>query len=131
MKPRIRSSDPFAALHTLTPVIPPVRDPVTSGPRPSAADRSVLEELHPGIAHAVTLLWGHPEMNDYFAKLWLADDRQTPIHPEAMSELMLLARVHEALAPARTEPERSIYGTAYTSYKRPQRDVWEQVAWRR
>ena len=90
----------------------------------------MLETRYPGMAHAITLLWGHPEMNDYFRKLWLADDNQTPIEPEAMSELMLLAQVHLHIVPEK--PQRtlaSIYGTAYDTPAK--RDVWEDVAWRR
>src|SRR5579862_1626652 len=60
---------------------------------------SIIEELHPDIAKAITLLWGFPEMNEYFDRMWLADGGQRPIDPEAMSELMLLARVHLAVMP--------------------------------
>lgn len=67
-------------------------------PAPSR-EPSVLEQRHPDIARAVTLLWGHPEMNEYFSRLWLADGRHGPIDPEAMSELMVLARVHQGVTP--------------------------------
>jgi hypothetical protein len=141
MKPRIRSSDTFIALHTISgapsepveslPRSAPV-EPAAAPLRPIAAQRSVLETMHPGIAHAITLLWGYPEMNEYFAKLWMADDRLSPIHPEAMSELMLLARVHEHLSPAQAEvPAKTIYGTQYTAQLRPRTDTWETVSWRR
>ncbi|MDL1859512.1 hypothetical protein FBR04_00595 [Betaproteobacteria bacterium PRO7] len=93
-------------------------------------DRSVLETRYPGMAHAITLLWGHPEMNEYFRKLWLADGSQTPLEPDAMSELMLLAQVHLHIVPEK--PQRtlaSIYGTAYSAPAK--RDVWEDVTWRR
>jgi len=130
MKPRLRSYDPFARLPTLS---PPARTatPTAPGRRSSdARDRSVLETRYPGIAHAITLLWGHPEMNEYFRKLWLADGNQTPIEPDAMSELMLLAQVHLHIVP--DKPQRtlaSIYGTAYNTPAK--RDVWEDVSWRR
>jgi hypothetical protein len=140
MKPRIRSSDTFIALHTISgcpqepeaPEAPAASAPRAASLRPIAAERSVLETMHPGIAHAITLLWGYPEMNEYFAKLWMADDRLAPIHPEAMSELMLLARVHEHLSPRQDEvPPKTIYGTQYTAQLRPRTDTWETVSWRR
>lgn len=129
MKPRPRSYDPFARLPTLS---PPARDAAPAAParRASDGDRSVLEARYPGMAHAITLLWGHPEMNEYFRRLWLADDNQPPIEPDAMSELMLLAQVHLYIVPEK--PQRtlaSIYGTAYDPTVK--RDVWEDVAWRR
>ncbi|MCS7100855.1 MAG: hypothetical protein NZL99_04070, partial [Burkholderiaceae bacterium] len=91
---------------------------------------SVLEKRYPAILNSIRLMWGYPELNTYFDKLWLADGNQTPIDPEAMSELMLLARVHQELVPAR--PARnlaSIYGTDYPATRR--RDVWEDVPRRR
>ena len=57
---------------------------------------SALEALHPEIVQAITLLWGYPEMDVYFEKLWLDDGNGSPIAPEAMSELMLLAGVGAA-----------------------------------
>jgi hypothetical protein len=91
---------------------------------------SVLEMLHPDIMQAITLLWGYPEMNTYFEKLWLDDGRGSPIAPEAMSELMLLAGVHRWLTPQR--PVRnlaSIYDASHAT-TRP-RDVWDDTPRRR
>jgi hypothetical protein len=97
--------------------------------KPLAGPRSVLEERHPGMVQAILLMWGHPEMNAYFDRLWLADGSQTPIDPEAMSELMVLAQVHHMLMPQRPQTSlATIYGTAYTPGKR---DVWEDVPRRR
>lgn len=130
MKPRPRSYDPFARLPTLS---PPARETAPAAPvrrAPDPRDRSVLEARYPSIAQAITLMWGYPEMNEYFRKFWLADDNQTPIEPDAMSELMLLAQVHLHIVPEK--PQRtlaSIYGTAYSAL--PRRDVWEDVALRR
>lgn len=130
MKPRSRSYDPFARLPTLS---PPARETAPAAlvrRAPDMRDRSVLETRYPGMAHAITLLWGHPEMNEYFRKLWLADGSQTPLEPDAMSELMLLAQVHLHIVPEK--PQRtlaSIYGTAYSAPAK--RDVWEDVTWRR
>lgn len=130
MKPRLRSYDPFARLPTLSPPARAALPNAVARRATDARDRSVLETRYPGIAHAITLLWGHPEMNEYFRKLWLADGNQTPIEPDAMSELMLLAQVHLHIVP--DKPQRtlaSIYGTAYNTPAK--RDVWEDVIWRR
>ncbi|GIL04887.1 MAG: hypothetical protein BroJett031_14070 [Betaproteobacteria bacterium] len=130
MKPRSRSYDPFARLPTLS---PPARETAPAAPvrrAPDMRDRSVLETRYPGMAHAITLLWGHPEMNEYFRKLWLADGSQTPLEPDAMSELMLLAQVHLHIVPEKLQRTlASIYGTAYSAPAK--RDVWEDVTWRR
>jgi len=88
------------------------RVPSVGGARKtSTSPLSVLEVRRPDMARAITLLWGHPEMDEYFQRLWLSDGNQLPIDPDAMSELMLLAQVHRVLFPRR--PERSlanIYG---------------------
>jgi len=84
---------------------------VASARKTSNSPLSVLEARRPDMARAITLLWGHPEMDEYFQRLWLSDGNQLPIDPDAMSELMLLAQVHRILFPRR--PERSlanIYG---------------------
>lgn len=132
MKPRLRSYDPFASAQPLV-ARPAANDAVTrtTPATPIKADgRSVVETRYPGMAHAISLMWGYPEMNAYFDRLWLADGSQTPIDPEAMSELMLLAQIHQVLVPQR--PGRSlstIYGTDYARNAR--RDLWEDVVPRR
>src|SRR5256885_17149255 len=126
MKPRLRSFDPFASLHPQV-ARPAANDAVTRiSPTPVAASsgRSILESRYPGMAQSISLMWGYPELNAYFDRLWLADGSQTPIHPEAMSELMLLAQIHQSIVPQR--PGRSlatIYGTDHTRGGR--RDVRE------
>ena len=97
----------------------------SSSGRMSAADpASKLERNYPAMAQAIRLLWGYPEMNEYFSKLWLADDRSEPIDPEVMADLMLLARVHQDLVPTRPAASMaSIYGTAY-GQQRSRRDIW-------
>jgi len=102
---------------------PPSR--ARSSERATSVDsRSKLERNYPAIANSIRLLWGYPEMNEYFAKLWLADGRSEPIDPEVMADLMLLARVHQELLPARPKASMaSIYGSAYG--ERPVKpDVW-------
>lgn len=81
------------------------------------------------MVQAITLMWGYPELNAYFDRLWLADGSQSPIDPDAMSELMLLARMHQSLVSQR--PARSlatIYGADSGGHRR---DVWEDVPRRR
>jgi hypothetical protein len=97
---------------------------------PVSRHRSVLEACHPDIVQAITLLWGYPEMNAYFEKLWMADGNHPPIAPEAMSELMLLAGVHRWLTPQR--PARNLASIYDASVAPPrQRDVWGDVPRRR
>jgi hypothetical protein len=130
MKPRIRPYNPFANLQAPA-ASPAANDPMSrAAPTPRTSGRSVLESRYPGMVQAITLMWGYPELNAYFDRLWLADGTQTPIDPEAMSELMLLAQIHQQLVPQR--PARSlasIYGTDYASPRK--RDVWADVPRRR
>ena len=106
------------------------RPRLRSAPEPVMRQRSVLEAIHPEIVQAVILLWGYPEMNVYLEKLWLADGTQSPIAPEAMSELMLLAGVHRHLSPQHpTRNMASIYDVSTTAGQR--RDRWDNVPRRR
>jgi hypothetical protein len=104
--------------------------PLRTVPNPVQRHPSVLESLHPEIVHAITLLWGYPEMNQYFEKLWLDDGTQAPIAPEAMSELMLLAGVHRWLSPQR--PVRNM-ASIYDASSSPalRKDVWDDIPRRR
>ncbi len=103
---------------------------VRSAPHPVLQQPSVLEARHPEIIQAITLLWGYPEMNQYFEKLWLDDGTGTPIAPEAMSELMLLAGVHRWLAPQLpTRNMASVYDA--TRATQHPKDRWDDVPKRR
>jgi|GEM_PF-1310568 len=112
---------------------PTAARPAVASAAQGATQTSILETRHPEIARAVSLLWGYPEMNEYFDRLWLADGSQGPIDPDAMSELMLLARVHQMLLPQR--PGRSlasIYGSNRLYETSPgARDPWSDVPPRR
>jgi hypothetical protein len=72
---------------------------------PSAAadaihdERSLLERQYPAVTRALTLLWGYPEMNQYFEKAWGGQDTSLDLDPAAMSELMTLAAVHRYICP--------------------------------
>ncbi len=93
-------------------------------PAPQKTELSTLEAKYPGMAQAVTLLWGHPEMNAYFERIWMADSMQTPLHPDAMAELMVLARLHQDLRPQRPASlNHAMYGSQYKL--QPRSDVWE------
>lgn len=70
------------------------------------ADLSVVEQRHPAVVQALTLLWGRPEMNQYFQKI---ADGQAPapdLNPAALAELMLLADVHRRICPF--QPAKSV-----------------------
>jgi len=132
MKARPNPYDPFANPHTHA-AQPAANDAVTrtaAAPAPKGGDRSILEARYSGMVQAISLMWGYPELNAYFDRLWIADGTQTPIDPEAMSELMLLAQVHQALVPQR--PARSlasIYGADRNVGRR--KDLWDDVPSRR
>jgi hypothetical protein len=72
---------------------------------PSAAVRSgrdqhsAVEQRYPAVVRALTLLWGHPEMNQYFEKVWSGRDPSLNLDPDAMAELMMLAAVHQRICP--------------------------------
>jgi hypothetical protein len=132
MKPRFRSYDPFAT--PVPRVVQPAANDAVTRATPVAqskdGEKSILETRYPAMLHAISLMWGYPEMNAYFDRLWLADGTQTPVGPDAMSELMLLAQIHQILVPQR--PGRSlsnIYGASPARTGR--RDVWEDIPRRR
>ncbi len=103
---------------------------VRGAPHPVLRQPSVLEARHPEIIQAITLLWGYPEMNQYFEKLWLDDGTGSPIDPEAMSELMLLAGVHRWLAPQLPARNMASVYDATNAAQRP-KDLWDDVLRRR
>jgi hypothetical protein len=88
--------------------------------------RSAVEKNYPGVARALTLLWGHPEMNQYFEKVWSGQDPSLNLDPAAMAEMMLLAAVHQRVCPYR--PAKSVedlYGTGRWA------DTWKPARARR
>jgi hypothetical protein len=60
---------------------------------------SVLEQRYPAVIRALTLLWGFPEMNQYFEKVASGQDPSLGIEPAALAELMVLADVHRRICP--------------------------------
>jgi len=130
----------------LPPLMPDIvtarQEAVASGdgtpPKPAQLDPledfSIIEVRHPEMARAITLLWGYPEMNEYFDRIWVDDGFQAPIDPDAMSELMLLARLHMSILPQR--PGRNlatILGNNrwQQSSRSETRDPWGDVPRRR
>lgn len=72
---------------------------LTSGRAPDRAAESAIESRYPDVTRSLTLLWGHPEMNQYFDKVSSGQDPSLNLDPLAMSELMLLAAVHQRVCP--------------------------------
>jgi hypothetical protein len=68
-------------------------------PRARDADESVLERHYPAVVRAIMLLWGYPELNQYFAKIWSGQDPTLVLAPDAMAEAMLLSSVHQRICP--------------------------------
>jgi hypothetical protein len=88
--------------------------PAPSGPSPatgsgasaapgaaaSVRELSVLESNHPGVVRTISLLWGHPELTDFLARVAAGlDPRLAHIEPAALAELMLLGEIHRAICP--------------------------------
>lgn len=100
---------------------------VPSADPPSTCDpRSSVEKRYPAVVRAMTLLWGHPEMNQYFEKVWSGRDPSLNLDPESMAEVMLLAAIHQRVCPYR--PAKSVedlYGTGRWA------DTWKPARVRR
>ncbi len=62
---------------------------------------SVLERRHPAVIQTLRLLWGYPELNQYFEKVYSGRDSSLNLAPDAMAELMVLASVHQRICPHR------------------------------
>ncbi len=87
---------------------------VPAGPAAPSADPrlSVLERKHPAVVQTLRLLWGYPELNQYFEKVYSGRDSTLNLAPDAMAELMLLASVHQRICPHRpAKPVEELYGS--------------------
>ena len=62
---------------------------------------SVLERRHPAVIQTLRLLWGYPELNQFFEKVYGGRDASLSLAPDAMAELMVLAAVHQRICPQR------------------------------
>ncbi len=72
----------------------------------SDACLSVLERRHPAVIQTLRLLWGYPELNQYFEKVYSGRDSSLNLAPDAMAELMVLASVHQRICPHRPAATR-------------------------
>jgi hypothetical protein len=69
-------------------------------PLPSQAGKTELEANFARIVTQITLMWGYPEMDTYFNKLWIDDRGDRAGFPKAvMEDLMFLASLHQAAYP--------------------------------
>ena len=80
--------------------------PASSAAAPVGDLRSAVERGYPAVVRAMKLLWGYPEMNQYFEKIWGGQDPTLNLDPEAMAEVMLLAAIHQRVCPYR--PAKSV-----------------------
>ncbi|MBC8119617.1 MAG: hypothetical protein H7X75_08600 [Burkholderiaceae bacterium] len=79
-----------------------------SGP---SSELSILERRHPAVIQTLRLLWGYPELNQYFEKVNCGGDASLNFAPDAMAELMVLASLHQRICPQRpTTPAADVYG---------------------
>ena len=107
------------------PATMPASTPSNTGkpgkPEPSHTGAlSVLERRHPSVIQTLRLLWGFPELNQYFEKVYSGRDASLNLAPDAMAELMLLAGVHQRICPQRpAKPVEELYGGGRRS------DVWK------
>ena len=73
------------------------RPTALSGARPPADGRSVLEQQYPAAVRTLTLLWGYPELNQWFDKVTAGVDSRLNFDPAAMAEVMLLSSIHQRI----------------------------------
>ena len=87
---------------------------------------SVLERRHPAVIQTLRLLWGYPELNQYFEKVYSGRDSSLNLAPDAMAELMVLAGVHQRICPQRPAASvRELYGSGRWS------EPWQPARLRR
>jgi hypothetical protein len=92
----------------------------------SDASLSVLERRHPAVIQTLRLLWGYPELNQYFEKVYSGRDASLNLAPDAMAELMVLASVHQRICPHRPAATvHELYGSSRLS------DPWKPARLRR
>ncbi len=92
----------------------------------SEASVSVLERRHPAVIQTLRLLWGYPELNQYFEKVYSGRDSSLNLAPDAMAELMVLAGVHQRICPHRpTASVQEVHGSGRWS------EPWQPARLRR
>lgn len=106
--------------------VPSTRPQVVATARPPDNQLSVLEQRHPGVIQTLRLLWGYPELNQYFEKVYSGRDSSLNLEPAAMAELMVLAGVHQRICSHRPPtPVEELYGTGRWA------DPWKPARLRR
>ncbi|MEO8188590.1 MAG: hypothetical protein ABI580_14645 [Burkholderiaceae bacterium] len=107
----------------------PAPTPSARATAPTSVDAtclSVLERRHPAVIQTLRLLWGFPELNQYFEKVYSGRDSSLNLAPDAMAELMVLASVHQRICPHRPAATvQELYGSSRLS------DPWKPARLRR
>lgn len=93
------SVDPNVEGRPLPQAKPQTTPPATPNAHAGATQLSVLEQQHPAVIQTLRLLWGYPELNQYFEKVYSGRDASLNLEPAAMAELMVLAGVHRRICP--------------------------------
>jgi hypothetical protein len=63
-------------------------------------NKTELEAQFARVVTQITLMWGYPEMDTFFNKLWIDDRGNRAGFPKAvMEDLMFLASLHQAAHP--------------------------------
>ena len=100
--------------------------PATAPTPTNESSLSVLERRHPSVIQTLRLLWGYPELNQYFEKVYSGRDSSLNLAPDAMAELMVLASVHQRICPQRPAATvQELYGSSRLS------DPWKPARLRR
>ena len=87
--------------------------PATAPTPANESSLSVLERRHPAVIQTLRLLWGYPELNQYFEKVYSGRDASLNLAPDAMAELMVLASVHQRICPQRPAATvQELYGSS-------------------
>lgn len=86
--------EPVAANSTIAqPLTVPAPQAVV---KPIDPSKTELEAQFARISTQITLLWGYPEMDTFFNKLWIDDRGNRAGFPKAvMEDLMFLASLHQ------------------------------------
>lgn len=84
--------------------------------RSVATASSVLEQRYPAAVRTLTLLWGYPELNQWFDKIATGVDQKLNFEPAALAELMLLSSIHQRVCPYRPAKDiDQVYGASQWS----------------
>lgn len=89
------------------------RPTVLSAPQAPSGGLSALEQRYPAAVRTLTLLWGYPELNEWFDKISMGLDPRLNFEPAALAELMLLSAIHQRFCAHRPgKAIDAVYGTS-------------------